>query len=83
MSLDPPLREELRTLLAAHLPEDSWLGGRPVARFVRHHHGIHHDPRRMRRANFNITVPLWDALLGTLDRRAEVTRDDLARDRSA
>ncbi len=68
--------------LAAHLPEDSWLGARPVARFVRHHHGIHHDPRRMRRANFNITVPLWDALLGTLDRRAEVTRDDLAQDRA-
>ena len=53
--------------LMAHLDPESPLGRRGVVRAIRHHHGIHHDTRRMRKANFNITVPLWDLLLGTLD----------------
>lgn len=29
------------------------------------HHARHHDPRLMRKWNFNVTVPLWDFILGT------------------
>lgn len=57
--------------LMAHLPDDSWWGRRRLVAAIRKHHGIHHDPRRMRHVNFNITVPLWDWILGTLDTRAE------------
>jgi len=61
--------------LMAHLPEDSWWGRRGFVAAIRKHHGIHHDPRRMRYANFNITVPLWDWILGTLDTRERVDAD--------
>jgi hypothetical protein len=52
--------------LASHLPPDGLLGRLPGVRFVREHHRVHHDPRRMRHYNFNITVPLTDWMLGTL-----------------
>jgi hypothetical protein len=51
--------------LAAHLPPTSRLGRLPGVEFVREHHRLHHDPRRMRACNFNITVPLTDTLLST------------------
>lgn len=54
--------------LASHLPPDSLLGRMPGVAFVRAHHRIHHDTRRMRECNFNITVPLTDLVLGTLRR---------------
>jgi sterol desaturase/sphingolipid hydroxylase (fatty acid hydroxylase superfamily) len=59
--------------LGAHLPEHSRWGGARVIRWVRSHHAVHHDPRRMRHEAFNITVPLWDGLLGT-----EASRDEPA-----
>jgi len=48
-----------------HLPE-----GTPVARWglvraLRRQHWVHHDPALMRRANFNVTFPIADAVLGT------------------
>lgn len=52
--------------LASHLPPESALGRMPGVAFVREHHRAHHDPRRMRHYNFNITVPLTDWLVGTL-----------------
>lgn len=52
--------------LASHLPPDSRLGRLPGVAFVREHHRAHHDPRRMRHQNFNITIPLTDWLVGTL-----------------
>jgi hypothetical protein len=54
--------------LAYHLPAETWLGRNPVIRWMRQHHARHHDPRLMVHRNFNVTFPLWDALLGTLDR---------------
>lgn len=54
--------------LSAHMPEHSPLGRLPFARRARHHHGLHHDPAKMRRANFNFAVPLGDWLFGTLER---------------
>jgi len=51
--------------LAAHLPDAAWL--KPLA-FLRRHHAIHHHPTRMQRCNFNVALPLVDALAGTLSR---------------
>ncbi len=54
--------------LAFHLPR-AWLERRWFAggwfQFLREHHLLHHDPRVMRRWNFNIVLPLMDWLLGT------------------
>jgi hypothetical protein len=51
--------------LAYHLPEDH-----PIARLgfiakLREHHRRHHEPRLMKRWNFNVTVPVFDWLHGT------------------
>lgn len=54
--------------LCAHMPEDSVLGRLPFVAHARHHHGLHHDPAKMRRANFNFAVPLGDWLFGTLEK---------------
>ncbi|HLT39909.1 MAG TPA: sterol desaturase family protein [Enhygromyxa sp.] len=54
--------------LGAHMPETSVLGRLPLIRFARSHHGLHHDPAKMRRANFNFAIPLGDWLFGTWER---------------
>ena len=46
--------------MAYHLPVDSWIGRRSVIRTLRELHRRHHDPRLMKRWNFNVTVPLFD-----------------------
>ena len=53
---------------AYHLPADGWLGRRWLVARLRAHHTRHHDPRRMRHTNFNITFPIADWLFGTLER---------------
>lgn len=52
--------------LAYHLPEDHPIGGHPLVRFMRRHHAAHHDPKNMQRYNFNVTLPLFDWLMGTM-----------------
>jgi hypothetical protein len=54
--------------LSYHLPEDSFIGRRPLIRWLRRHHARHHDPKLMQRWNMNVTVPLWDWLCGTIYR---------------
>jgi hypothetical protein len=54
--------------LAYHLPEEHWLARRWLVRRLRWLHRIHHDPRLMAHANFNITYPLGDWLFGSLRR---------------
>lgn len=54
--------------LGAHMPETSLLGRLPLIRFARSHHGLHHDPAKMRRANFNFAIPLGDWLFGSWER---------------
>jgi len=49
-----------------HLPEDSFVGRLRLVRVLRKHHAKHHDPELMQQWNFNVTVPLWDWLLGTI-----------------
>lgn len=52
--------------LAYHLPADhpishwGWIGT------LREHHRRHHEPRLMKRWNFNVTVPVFDWLHGTI-----------------
>jgi hypothetical protein len=54
--------------LAYHLPPTSFLARNALARWLRTTHARHHDPRRMLHKNFNVTFPIFDALMGTLDR---------------
>jgi hypothetical protein len=56
--------------LSYHLPEESLVGRLALVRVLRRHHAAHHTPELMQRANFNVTVPLWDWLLGTTARDA-------------
>ena len=60
--------------LAYHLPTDIWIVRNPLVRRLREHHARHHDPSLMVHKNFNVTFPLCDALLGTLDRRHDDPR---------
>ena len=53
------------THLLYHLPEDHLVTRSALVRFLREHHTRHHDPRLMQRWNFNVTLPLWDVILGT------------------
>jgi len=61
--------------LAYHLPKDHPIGRLPLIAKLRAHHQRHHDPRLMKRWNFNVTVPLFDWLHRTTwspEREAEV-----------
>ncbi|WP_437589304.1 sterol desaturase family protein [Sorangium sp. So ce1000] len=51
--------------LAYHLPADSPVYRVPGLARLREHHRRHHDPRLMKRWNFNVTVPVFDLLHGT------------------
>lgn len=48
-----------------HLKPDSAVGRLWLVRVLRRHHTAHHDLALMGRWNFNITFPIFDALLGT------------------
>lgn len=54
--------------LAYHLPATSRIGRWPPIMHLRWLHQTHHDPRRMAKVNFNVSYPIMDRLLGTLDR---------------
>jgi len=51
-----------------HSPETSWIARLPLLAQLRRLHLIHHNPQLMTRYNFNITLPLFDRLFGTLFR---------------
>lgn len=48
-----------------HLAPTSALGRSALLARLRQHHALHHDPRLMQRANFNISLPLCDWIFGT------------------
>lgn len=52
----------------SHLKDGHVLAGLPILRALRRHHILHHDPRLMGRANFNVVFPLCDWLFATLHR---------------
>jgi Fatty acid hydroxylase len=54
--------------LSFHLPPESFIGRRKIIAFLRRHHAIHHHPERMQRWNFNVVLPLWDLVRGTIYR---------------
>jgi hypothetical protein len=54
--------------LAYHLPADSAIGRLPIVGRLRRHHQLHHSPSLMQRWNFNVTLPLWDHVRGTVYR---------------
>ena len=54
--------------LSYHLPADSLIGRLGIVRVLRRHHARHHTPELMQRWNFNVTVPLWDWVMGTIYR---------------
>lgn len=63
--------------LSYHMPEDSFVGRRKLVRTLARHHALHHDPTRMRHENFNVTVPLWDWLRGTMATVPDTIPDDV------
>jgi hypothetical protein len=54
--------------LAYHLPPDGFVGRLAIVRVLRRHHATHHHPPLMQKWNFNVTVPLWDFVRGTVYR---------------
>jgi hypothetical protein len=52
--------------LSYHLPESSSVGRLRMIGWLRRHHALHHAPHLMQRWNFNVTVPLWDHVRGTV-----------------
>jgi hypothetical protein len=50
--------------LAYHLPRESRIGRNALVGRLREHHRRHHDPRLMKRWNFNVTVPVFDWVHG-------------------
>ncbi len=69
--------------LAYHIPEGTRLGRNPLIAKLRSLHQRHHDPRLMKRWNFNVTVPLFDWLHGTLWSPARAAARDAAAARRA
>ena len=52
--------------LLHHSPPEGPVAGSRWARWLRRHHARHHDPTRMQQGNFNISLPLFDFLVGTV-----------------
>jgi len=57
--------------LAYHMPADGTIGRLRVTQWLRRHHQRHHSPTLMQRWNFNVTVPFWDHVRGTVYRPPE------------
>jgi hypothetical protein len=54
--------------LSYHLPPTSFVGRRWIVGVLRRHHATHHRTELMQKWNFNVTVPLWDWVRGTIYR---------------
>jgi hypothetical protein len=59
--------------LSYHLPPHGRIGRLLLVRFLRRHHQAHHALHLMQRWNFNVTVPIWDVVRGTVYRPAALT----------
>jgi hypothetical protein len=68
--------------LGYHLPPDSFVGRLRIIRILREVHRRHHDPHLMKRWNFNVTLPVFDALVGTLWSPEREARADAKRPRA-
>jgi hypothetical protein len=52
--------------LSYHLPPTTFIGRMKLIGVLRRHHATHHDPSLMQKWNFNVTLPLWDWIRGTI-----------------
>jgi hypothetical protein len=52
--------------LSYHLAPETFVGSLWLVRVMRRHHATHHDPRLMQKWNFNVSLPLWDWVRGTI-----------------
>jgi hypothetical protein len=52
--------------MAYHLPARSLIGRNRIIGALRELHRRHHDPRLMKKWNFNVTVPVFDWIHGTI-----------------
>jgi hypothetical protein len=52
--------------LCYHAPSESFIGRLAFIKVMRAHHAKHHDPRAMQKWNFNVTLPLFDWVMGTI-----------------
>jgi sterol desaturase/sphingolipid hydroxylase (fatty acid hydroxylase superfamily) len=57
--------------LAYHLDPRGRIGRLRAVAALRRHHERHHVPQLMQRWNFNVTVPIWDHVRGTVWRPSE------------
>ncbi len=64
--------------LSYHLPPESFVGRLALVRVLRRHHARHHDPRLMHRWNFNVTIPLFDWIHGTIAKDGDAAREEEA-----
>jgi sterol desaturase/sphingolipid hydroxylase (fatty acid hydroxylase superfamily) len=62
--------------LSYHLPEQSFIGRWGLVRVLREHHRRHHHPALMQKWNFNVTIPIFDWLHGTMAPDDLVKRED-------
>jgi hypothetical protein len=51
--------------LIYHLPERLWISRWSLVRILRTHHAKHHRTSLMQTRNFNVTIPLFDWIMGT------------------
>ncbi len=59
--------------LSYHLRPDSFVGSLGLIRVLRRHHALHHDPTLMQKWNFNVSLPLWDWIRGTIAKEEQRT----------
>jgi hypothetical protein len=65
--------------LAYHLPAEGRIGRLRVTGWLRRHHQRHHTPHLMQRWNFNVTIPLWDHVRGTVWHPEDATAEAMPR----
>jgi hypothetical protein len=65
--------------LAYHLPAEGRIGRLRVTGWLRRHHQRHHSPQLMQRWNFNVTLPLWDHVRGTVWRPGDAPAEAMPR----
>ena len=51
---------------AYHLPPTHPIGRLKIVQWSREHHRRHHHPRLMKKWNFNVVIPFWDWVVGTI-----------------
>jgi sterol desaturase/sphingolipid hydroxylase (fatty acid hydroxylase superfamily) len=61
--------------LCYHAPSDSFIGRLAFIKVMRAHHAKHHDPRMMQKWNFNVTLPIFDWVMGTMAPRSETSAE--------